>query len=115
MRAWNWGWNWGRPERVHAGWCRCNRNAFPTSRRPVINPPPLSLHTHLKQVKRDGVQRLVVLPLYPQFSISTSGSSLRLLERLFKEDPALRGLKHTVIPSWCVPAQSNRVPSILRA
>lgn len=44
--------------------------------------------------------KLVVLPLYPQFSISTSGSSLRLLERLFKEDPALRGLRHTVIPSW---------------
>lgn len=41
-----------------------------------------------------------MLPLYPQFSISTSGSSLRLLERLFKEDPELRGLKHTVIPSW---------------
>lgn len=44
--------------------------------------------------------KLVVLPLYPQFSISTSGSSLRLLERIFKEDAALRGLKHTVIPSW---------------
>ncbi len=55
---------------------------------------------HRPQVKRDRVTKLVVLPLYPQFSISTSGSSLRLLERLFKEDPALRGLKHTVIPSW---------------
>jgi ferrochelatase len=42
----------------------------------------------------------VVLPLYPQFSISTSGSSLRLLEALFREDPYLSAMKHTVIPSW---------------
>lgn len=33
----------------------------------------------LEQIKRDTVGRLVILPLYPQFSISTSGSSLRLL------------------------------------
>jgi ferrochelatase len=51
-------------------------------------------------VKRDGVNKLVILPLYPQFSISTSGSSLRLLEAIFKSDPALQGLPHTVIPSW---------------
>jgi ferrochelatase len=54
----------------------------------------------LEQVKRDGVTKLVILPLYPQFSVSTSGSSLRLLEQLFKADPALANLKHTVIPSW---------------
>jgi ferrochelatase len=54
----------------------------------------------LEQIKRDGVGRLVILPLYPQFSISTSGSSLRLLEQLFKQDEALAKLKHTVIPSW---------------
>lgn len=40
-------------------------------------------------MKRDGITQLVVLPLYPQFSVSTSGSSLRLLERLLKEDPVL--------------------------
>ncbi|KAL6542482.1 hypothetical protein OROMI_024084 [Orobanche minor] len=38
------------------------------------------------QIKRDGNVKLVVLPLYPQFSISTSGSSLRLLESIFRED-----------------------------
>lgn len=54
----------------------------------------------MEQIKNDGVGRLVILPLYPQFSISTSGSSLRLLEQLFKSDPALQSLKHTVIPSW---------------
>ena len=54
----------------------------------------------MEQIKQDGVNRLVVLPLYPQFSISTSGSSLRLLEKLFKSDGFLRNLQHTVIPSW---------------
>lgn len=51
-------------------------------------------------MKRDGITQLVVLPLYPQFSVSTSGSSLRLLERLLKEDPVLARMKHVVIPSW---------------
>jgi len=36
----------------------------------------------LEKIKEDNVTRLVVLPLYPQFSISTSGSSLRLLEEV---------------------------------
>ncbi|ESQ39495.1 hypothetical protein EUTSA_v10001248mg [Eutrema salsugineum] len=54
----------------------------------------------IEQIKRDGITKLVVLPLYPQFSISTSGSSLRLLERLFREDEYLVNMQHTVIPSW---------------
>ena len=37
----------------------------------------------VEQIKADGITKLVVLPLYPQFSISTSGSSLRLLEQIF--------------------------------
>ena len=52
------------------------------------------------EMKRDGVNRLVVLPLYPQFSITTSGSSLRLLEKMFREDEYLVEMQHTVIPSW---------------
>ncbi|MCY7320605.1 MAG: ferrochelatase [Phormidesmis sp. CAN_BIN36] len=52
------------------------------------------------QIKRDGVDRLVVLPLYPHFSISTSGSSFRLLEDLWQEDTALQQINYTVIPSW---------------
>ncbi|RVX21116.1 Ferrochelatase-2, chloroplastic [Vitis vinifera] len=51
-------------------------------------------------IKRDGITKLVVLPLYPQFSISTSGSSLRLLENIFREDEYLVNMQHTVIPSW---------------
>jgi ferrochelatase len=52
------------------------------------------------RIKRDGIDKLVILPLYPQFSISTSGSSFRLLEKLWKEDPRLSRTEHTVIPSW---------------
>ena len=55
----------------------------------------------VQQIKADGVTKLVVLPLYPQFSISTSGSSLRLLEQIFGEDEYLATrMSHTVIPSW---------------
>jgi protoporphyrin/coproporphyrin ferrochelatase len=54
----------------------------------------------IARIKRDQVEQLVILPLYPQFSISTSGSSFRLLERLWQEDPALDHVEYTVIPSW---------------
>lgn len=54
----------------------------------------------IARLKRDAIDRLVILPLYPQFSISTSGSSFRLLERLWQEDPALNKIEYTVIPSW---------------
>lgn len=54
----------------------------------------------IAQIKRDGVEDLVILPLYPQFSISTSGSSFRILEDLWKEDPELQKINYTVIPSW---------------
>ncbi|XP_002961149.2 ferrochelatase-2, chloroplastic isoform X1 [Selaginella moellendorffii] len=54
----------------------------------------------IEQIKKDRITRLVVLPLYPQFSISTSGSSLRLLESIFRSDEYLVNMQHTVIPSW---------------
>jgi len=54
----------------------------------------------LAAVKADGIERLVVLPLYPQYSISTSGSSLRVLEREFYADQALRQVRNVVIPAW---------------
>jgi len=54
----------------------------------------------LERVRADAIDRLVILPLYPQFSISTSGSSFRLLEELWKKDPYLKQVNYTVIPSW---------------
>ena len=54
----------------------------------------------IARIKRDGIEHLVILPLYPQFSISTSGSSFRLLEKIWQEDPTQKPLEYTVIPSW---------------
>ncbi|MFW9264030.1 ferrochelatase [Nostoc sp. KVJ20] len=54
----------------------------------------------IAQISQDKVEHLVILPLYPQFSISTSGSSFRLLEKLWQEDPKLQPIDYTVIPSW---------------
>jgi protoporphyrin/coproporphyrin ferrochelatase len=51
-------------------------------------------------IKHDNIDKLVILPLYPQFSISTSGSSFRLLQRLRTQDPAFKRIDHTVVVSW---------------
>ncbi|XP_050367074.1 ferrochelatase-1, chloroplastic/mitochondrial-like isoform X2 [Argentina anserina] len=54
----------------------------------------------VQQIKRDRITRLVVLPLYPQFSISTTGSSVRVLQNIFRNDPYLSMLPVSVINSW---------------
>ncbi|BAU04663.1 ferrochelatase [Fischerella sp. NIES-3754] len=54
----------------------------------------------IARIIQDGIEKLVILPLYPQFSISTSGSSFRLLEKLWQEDSRLQQIEYTVIPSW---------------
>ncbi|MEM7553244.1 MAG: ferrochelatase [Cyanobacteria bacterium P01_A01_bin.84] len=54
----------------------------------------------IAQLIKDGIEKVVILPLYPQFSISTSGSSFRLLETLWRENPSLQKVEYTVIPSW---------------
>ncbi|CAN1299958.1 Ferrochelatase-2, chloroplastic [Linum perenne] len=38
----------------------------------------------MRYCKKDRITKLVVLPLYPQFSISTTGSSLRVLQSIFR-------------------------------
>jgi protoporphyrin/coproporphyrin ferrochelatase len=72
----------------------------------------------LSHIRRDEIDALVIVPLYPQFSISTSGSSLRLLQEIFAQNTAAQqlqnvdqkkasssslvrdGMVHTVVPSW---------------
>lgn len=54
----------------------------------------------VQQIKRDRITRLVVLPLYPQFSISTTGSSIRVLQNIFREDAYLSRLPVSIINSW---------------
>lgn len=54
----------------------------------------------IHQIKKDRITKLVVLPLYPQYSISTSGSSIRLLQSIFREDSYLSRLPVSIIKSW---------------
>ncbi|AUC59833.1 ferrochelatase [Cyanobacterium sp. HL-69] len=54
----------------------------------------------IAQIKADNVQKLVILPLYPHFSISTSGSSFRVLEEMWAKDPELQNIEYTLVPSW---------------
>ncbi|MFM8526315.1 MAG: ferrochelatase [Cyanobacteriota bacterium] len=51
-------------------------------------------------IKADGIDEVVVLPLYPHFSISTSGSSFRELQRLRQADPSFSRLPIRCIRSW---------------
>lgn len=41
----------------------------------------------LEQMQRDEINTVVIIPLYPQYSISTSGSSLKLLQDIFDTQP----------------------------
>ncbi|XP_050212314.1 ferrochelatase-2, chloroplastic-like [Mercurialis annua] len=54
----------------------------------------------IHQIKKDRITKLVVLPLYPQFSISTTGSSVRVLEDMFRKDAYLSRLPVCIIRSW---------------
>ena len=54
----------------------------------------------VSDIKADGIDEVVVLPLYPHFSISTSGSSFRELQRLRLLDPDFQKLPLRCIRSW---------------
>lgn len=54
----------------------------------------------IAKIQRDNIEKLVILPLYPQFSISTSGSSFRVLEEMWANNERLQKIEYTLIPSW---------------
>ena len=69
----------------------------------------------IDQIKQDGIKQLVVLPLYPQYSISTSGSSFRQLEQMWDEDSQLKEIDYTLIPSWYArPGYVNSMANLIR-
>lgn len=53
----------------------------------------------LDEIKRDSVTHLIVLPLYPQYSISTTGSSLNHMNQLIKENGG-GPERISIIESW---------------
>jgi ferrochelatase len=54
----------------------------------------------LEEVEQSGVDRLVVLPLFPQYSVTTTGSGFRSLEQAIAARPAVRDLETHWIRSW---------------
>lgn len=55
----------------------------------------------VEAIARDGVDELVVLPLYPQFSVSTTGSSTKELYRvLWNGRDGLRSVRRHYVPHW---------------
>jgi len=61
--------------------------------------PPTS-DDALKAMRRDGIRRAVVLTLYPQYSVATTGSSLRELERALKRTGLEGAFDLTTIDRW---------------
>ena len=53
----------------------------------------------LAEIRRDAITRLIVLPLYPQYSISTTGSSLNRMEALLGTN-GKSGLKISVVNDY---------------
>ncbi len=55
----------------------------------------------VEAIERDGVDELVVLPLYPQFSVSTTGSSTKELYRcLWNGRKGLRRVRRHYVTRW---------------
>ncbi len=54
----------------------------------------------VEDLKADNINEVVALPLYPHFSISTSGSSFRELRRLIEADDSFEKISIKCIRSW---------------
>ena len=61
--------------------------------------PPTS-DDALRAMQRDGVKRAVVLTLYPQYSVATTGSSLRELDRALERTGLKRAFELTTVDRW---------------
>ena len=65
----------------------------------------------IADMKADGIEQIVVLPLYPHFSISTSGSSFRELKKLRDLDSDFKQIPMRCIRSWF--SQSGYIKSMV--
>lgn len=54
----------------------------------------------LDAIERDGISRAILVPLYPQYSIATTASSLKEWERRLQDRPSLRGLRWSLIEKY---------------
>lgn len=56
--------------------------------------------TVLDEIERDGITDLIALPLYPQFSVSTTGSSTKDFVALLDQRGGLRNIRRRYITRW---------------
>lgn len=54
----------------------------------------------LDEMKKDGIERAVAFSLYPQYSCSTTGSSLNALHKALLEKGMENNIKWSVIDRW---------------
>lgn len=54
----------------------------------------------LDQIERDGITDLVLLPLYPQYSVSTTGSSYKDFDALIAKRSGLQNIRRRDISTW---------------
>jgi ferrochelatase len=54
----------------------------------------------LQRIRRDGIQHLVALPLFPQFSVTTTGSCFNFLRKLVARDGISDALRISWVDAW---------------
>jgi len=54
----------------------------------------------LQQIEKDGADKIVLLPLYPQYSCATTGSSVNEWNKFLKDHPALKNIETIVIRNY---------------
>jgi ferrochelatase len=54
----------------------------------------------LDRIEKSNVRRLVILPLFPQFSVTTTGSGFALLKQLIERRPRIKQLNTSWVRSW---------------
>lgn len=71
----------------------------------------------VEQILQDNIEQLVVLPLYPQYSLTTTGSSLNELNRVLKNRPAeisITTIEHFYLDSGYQAALADTIQEGLR-
>ncbi len=65
----------------------------------------------LEQIKKDNIDEVILLPLYPQFSVSTTGSSVNEWSKVKRKYPELKDLKVELIETYYT--DPNYIDSII--
>jgi ferrochelatase len=58
------------------------------------------LREAVERIETSGVQSLVILPLFPQYSVTTTGSGFAVLRGLIDSHPSFKQLDVQWVPSW---------------